>query len=231
MVLYLIGVDYNTADLRTREAVYGIRDEVVRFWLVPGKQRAALFTCNRIELYGISADIFSASRKIEAFRNRFPLIFEHSYVKQGNEKVVEHALRLAVGLESQLRGEREVFEQLMAWTEQRSFPGLLKGIWTDVLVKAEDISAASGLDEHEDNIAKVIFNDLNRRIDLDKEKKIAIIGTGKVARIFSENKEDRTTLYFVARKKHKRARRLARLSNSTAVLQKTQNPCFYQWTP
>lgn len=212
MILYLIGISYKQAPLSLRESIYKARKEIIEFWQEPGRDHVALFTCNRVELYGASEDIFSAAQAIELFQIRFPWIFERSYVKFGDREVVEHALRLACGLESQVIGEEEILEQLNSWIRQASFPLALRRIWNDILGKVEAIRIKSGLKQVKANIATIIFKDLS------KHKDVVIVGTGKIAQVFAENKPDGINLNFVARKKHKRARQLASQSGGRAIL-------------
>ena len=212
MILYLIGIDYRSAPISLREPIYRRRSEIVSFCRDTGEEISALFTCNRIELYGISENIFQAARSIKLFQERFPHVFELSYVKQGTEEVIEHALRLACGLESQIAGEEEITQQLNSWVSQDSFSWVSREIWNEILVRAEDIRIKSGLKGVKDNIAKIIFK------DLEGQKKMVVIGTGKIARVFSENKPAGVSLYFAARKKHKRATRLARQAGAKAIL-------------
>jgi len=218
MILYLIGVDYKSAPLSVRESIYNIRDEIIGFWKSRREDTALLFTCNRIELYGVSSDIFQAARTIDLFRRRFPWIFEKSYVKQGTEEVIEHALRLACGLESQIRGEGEVLEQLNSWISQDSFPWILKKIWKEVLERAEDIRFTSGLRQVNANIAGIIFKDLVKRLSISGSKEVVVIGTGKIAQVLTENRPEGFNLHFASRKKHKRAKQLAGRSGGRAIL-------------
>ncbi|MBU4312634.1 MAG: hydroxymethylbilane synthase [Candidatus Omnitrophica bacterium] len=212
MILYLIGIDHKSATIQEREPLYRRRSEITDFWKGIGEDHVALFTCNRIELYGISEDIFSVSRAIGLFQERFPEFSEYSYVKEGRDEVIEHAFRLACGLESRIIGEKEILKQLDSWIKEDSFPLIWKNIWSEVLDRAKHIRASSGLDSVKNNIAKIVFKDLGFK------KNIVIIGTGKIAQIFSENKPLGVNLYFVARKKHKKAKRLAKESGGSAVL-------------
>ncbi len=212
MILYLIGISYKEAPLSLRESIYSARKEIIEFWQKLGKDHVVLFTCNRVELYGVSEYILSVAKAIELFHIRFPWISERSYVKYGTEEVAEHALRLACGLESQVIGEKEILEQLNSWIRQASFPLVLRNVWNDVLGKVESIRIKSGLKGVKANIATIIFKDLTRYKD------VVIVGTGKIAKVFAENKPDGINLYFVARKKHKRARQLASQSGGHAIL-------------
>ena len=212
MDLYLIGIDYKSVPISLREPLYRRGNEIASFWKGISKDTAVLFTCNRIEVYGVSEDIFQAAGIIKLFQERFPRIFEISYVKNGIDEVIEHALRLSCGLKSQVIGEEEIVKQLSSWIKQDSFPYVLKKIWEEVLTRAQEVRVKSGLKGVKNNIATLIFKDLG------KQKEIVVVGTGKIAQVFSENKPQGVNLHFVACKKHKRARQLARQSGGRAIL-------------
>ena len=214
MVLYLIGIDYKSAPISIRESVHKARNEIVDFWKNTGEEKAVLFTCNRIELYGASENVFQITDILDLFYSRFSALFERSYVRLGTRRVIEHMLRLSCGLESQVKGEEEVLAQLDSWVNEYSFPWILRNIWKEVLIRAEDIRIRSGIEEKSSNIAEIIF----KRLIESRKKDIVIVGTGKIARLFSENKPAGINLHFVARKKHKRAKQLARWSEGKAVL-------------
>jgi len=216
MILYLIGVDYRRAPLSTRESIYRERKEIIDFWQDVGIDVVILFTCNRIEIYGIFEDFFSVNRIINLFQNRFPNVFETTYVKEGIDEVIQHALQLACGLKSQIVGEKEILEQLSSWLRQSSFPISLKEILHKVLIHAKDIRFKSGLNEVNNNIARIIFKD----ISLKGQKDVLVIGTGRIAQLLAETKPPEINLHFVSRKRHSRARQLARDSGGKAILLK-----------
>ncbi len=216
MILYLIGIDYKRVPLSIRESIYRNRKEINDFWQDVEEEVAVLFTCNRIEVYGIFEDLFSVNRSICLFQNRFPQAFETAYVKEGTNEVIQHALELSCGLKSQIVGEKEILEQLKSWLRQSSFPLLLKDVWYKVLTYAQDIRFKSGLNEVKNNIARIIFKD----VSLKGQKDIIVIGTGRIAQLLAENKPPEVNLHFVSRKRHSRARQLARYSGGKAILLK-----------
>ncbi len=74
---------------------------------------------------------------------------------------------------------------------------------------ASEIRVKSGLNSGEINIARLLFEDL-KNIETDNGKlKIAVVGTGKVARLLAEYKPDNVQLFFVAHKNRLRAEALA----------------------
>lgn len=213
MIFYLTGIDYKTSSLSSRERIYRRKKEIEEgVNLLHGEVRV-LFTCNRIELYGLSYSIEKTGENISRFKGLLPEILGSGYEKRGKEAFL-HILRLVSGLESQLVGERQILKQINSWMQKDGFPEGLKGVWEKAVILGEEIRKASGIDEEGQNIAGIIFNNLVRgRGRLN----ILIIGTGKVARLFSEEKKVQHDLFFVSRKKHSRASKLAEASGGKAL--------------
>ncbi|MFH1305768.1 MAG: hypothetical protein ABIH74_05155 [Candidatus Omnitrophota bacterium] len=218
MILYLIGMDYKTAALSAREKAYRERREIESFCGESRKESAALFTCNRAEIYGLAESIGHAAEKIKQFQHAFPGFLDNTHVKYGNDEVIHHALRLAGGLESQIVGETQILEQLESWIEKEAFPPVLKKVWKTVLIRARGIRLKSRLSEGACDIAEIIAADIASKTDPNRPKEIVIIGTGKVARLFAENKMPGTDMIFVSRKKRSRAKQLAERSEGRVVL-------------
>ena len=219
MIFYLIGINYKRAPLNLRESAVERRREIAGFLKVITKEASALFTCNRVEIYGVAEDSSAFFRAVISLKRRFPEIFKKAYLKQG-DCALEYALRLACGLESQLIGEGEILEQLHSWIIQDNFSGQLKKIWSRALAAAEMIRIRSGLKTNNANIADRVFKDLRRNLALEK-KEVVIVGTGKVAQIFAKNCPKDFNLIFAARKKHSRARQFARICGGQAILLKS----------
>jgi len=218
MIFYLIGIDYKTVPLSIRESAYRQRQEIYDFWQSVEGEAAVLFTCNRVEVYAVAEDMFSVVKNTDLFQSRFPDIFGNAYIKEGRGKVIRHALRLASGLESQLFGEGQIMEQLKSWKSQDSFPPLLKNIWSEILGLAHDIRVRSALNKSQHSIAELVLEDLIPRVSLNGRKKVVVIGTGKIAQLFAESCTAGINLYFVSRKKHSRARQLAKRAGGRAIL-------------
>ena len=212
MNFYYLGIDHKRAALNLREEAYRIRGKIDFFLKHIMTNAAAVFTCNRVEIYGVVEDRHFANKAINLFRKHFPEIFSEAYTEDGNHGTLRHALRLASGLESQIIGEREILEQLNSWAIRLSGEPQLQIFWNRIILAATEIRKTSGLDRDNSDIAEIILNDLS------KKQKIVVVGTGKVADLFAQNRTEGTEMIFVARKKHKRAKQLARKAGGTAVL-------------
>ncbi|MGB2599267.1 MAG: hypothetical protein WBB86_05605 [Candidatus Omnitrophota bacterium] len=212
MNFFYLGIDHKRASLDKREEAYRQRGEINFFCRHSLADAAVLFTCNRVEIYGAADNKLSASREISLLRERFPGLFGAAYVKDNTIGTLRHALRLASGLQSQLVGESEILKQLSSWLIRELGSSHLGSFWGEVISAAEWIRARSGLDRDSSNIADIILDDLGAK------KRIVVIGTGKIAALFAKSKIKGVEVIFVSRKKHKRARRLAKKTGGAAAL-------------
>jgi len=218
MHFYLIGVDHKKAPLEVREALYRRRNDVAGLWSGhPSQLITPLITCNRFEIYGVAADKRTAEEHIALFRKAFPRFHEKGYVEYGREDVFRHALRLACGLESQLKGELQILRQLEAWSLRQPYDSPLAGLWQKALSSARRIRIESGLYSEEENAAVLILEDLAGKIKGPSPVKIAVAGTGKVAKLFAAYRAPRMSFSFVAGKNYSKAQELARQAKGKAL--------------
>lgn len=219
MIFSLIGIDYKTVSLQEIELAHRLRREIVEFWqrVNPGKA-VVLITCNRVEIYSIALNIDEVLTLEKSFRQIFGNCFRDAYVAYGYDRVFEHGLRLAIGLESQLRGELQIMQQLEKWLNCDNFPIILKNIWNQIIKTGKELRALSGLNQNTIDIAELIFDDLKRNIIFEENTEIVVIGVGKIAALIAEKRPKSARLFFVARKKLAKAKELAGLSGGEALL-------------
>lgn len=219
MIFYLTGIDYNRAPLGAREEAYRKRNRVRGYLSArhPGSA-VILYTCNRVEFYGIAKDFSEAEVSINNFQSEFREFLRYGYAIFGQRSLWRHLLRLAVGLESQIIGEPQIFQQLFDWHLQEHFPARLSVFVRKALYSAKDIRARSGLDRTEGNIATLVSRDLVDRIKKDICPQVVIAGTGKIAELFSQNKDARFRLCFASHRNYARAKELAQWSNGEALM-------------
>ena len=217
MILYLIGTDHKKASLDTRESLYRGRAALCEYWETAHAGKASvLITCNRIEVYGIAASIGAAEQLISGFKRRFKRGFENSYIYY-SDAVLQHAMRLACGHESQLRGEYQIMQQLRHWIKQDGYPAPLRLIWDEILDAAEAFRADVGTGPDSVNIADLVFEDMQRHITITDSTRILVIGTGKAASLIAGKRPSLGQLTFVAGKNYAKAEHLARLTNGAAL--------------
>ncbi len=215
MNFYLIGVDYQSAKIKIREKLLGLRRQVESFWQDKGRPFAVLSTCNRFEIYSVSPDVLTALRERNDFYEKFSL-WGKSYFLSGKINVFRHILRLMSGLESQLKGEAQILQQMVSLLASREFPGIFKEIWHKALIEAIDIRMLSGLENKEHNIADLIFKDLRKKYP-EVNSEVIIAGTGNIAKLFAQQKPRGLRLNFVSTKHRLRAKKLAEDFGAKAI--------------
>ncbi|MFH1772521.1 MAG: hypothetical protein ABH872_06860 [Candidatus Omnitrophota bacterium] len=218
MNFYLIGAEFKNIPEALRDSIFRNRQAICYFCRSINFNSAVLFTCNRVEIYGVCEDSFSADKQVDLLTAAYRRLFANGYVVRNNLSFVEAALNLACGLKSQILGEEEIIKQLKDWISQDGFSAAVKNFWQRVLPSAWRIRDSSGITESKYNLAALIQEDLNNKNNVNEKRKIAIIGTGKVARMFSDNKLSKEELFFVTRKNKKRARKLAEKVKGKTVL-------------
>jgi len=216
MIFYLIGIDHKRTKLEVREVASRKRDSITHLWQNLNQASAALFTCNRVELYGVARDSSSMTSAVNALRKEFPILFKSAYLRQGKERVIKHALELASGLHSQILGEGQIYQQLGSWVGQSSVSQAIKDLWIKVLPLAQNIRAKLGISERGANIADIVLGDLACRCSV-RPKEVVVIGTGKVAGLIAEGRMPGVNLHFVSRKRQSKARQLAKASGGRAI--------------
>jgi len=217
MNFYLIGIDHNSAALEVREAVHRKRKAIETFLAAYRfGVYALLSTCNRIEVYVASANAREAYVRTRLFLRHFPEFSKYGYAETKSEHVLRHLVRLSAGLESEIKGETQILEQLDSLHSEHSFPEGLFRLWHDAIRLGRYIRLEAGLNDGGRNIAAAVFDDIFKHVDHDRRIEIAVIGTGSVASLFALNGRPEARISFIANKNHRKAKELALLANGKA---------------
>ena len=115
--LSLVGVNYHNADIEIREKFSVPTDEANNFSRMLlerdlTRESIVLSTCNRTELYCLSAHpdlvLSELISRNQAYQEDFSKLF---YIKRGRE-MIQHAFTVASGLDSMILGEPEILGQM-----------------------------------------------------------------------------------------------------------------------
>ena len=227
MNFYLIGIDHKNTPIGIREAVYWKWAEIAGFLEKLTAGRATILsTCSRFEIYGSARDPFSAGVIADLLKDKFRPLFNNAYAIYGQEKAFKHLVRLAAGLESQIRGELQIYSQLGAWAGQDNFPPELAGLVYDALLAAHDVRMKKGLNKPDSNIAVFAYKKILSEIHPNKLLNIAVVGTGKIAELFAAYKPQGVRLYFAAHKNISKAEGLACKTQGKALFLKELPECL-----
>ena len=124
--------------MEVREALCRHQKELEDALCIFNHPLKAFFTCNRLEIYGLTEKEEEALEVINFLKERYLWGFKNFYFRT-NLEAVRHSLRLASGLNSQLLGEREIFEQLSLWINKESFPLSLRELWKKILIFSQRV--------------------------------------------------------------------------------------------
>ena len=218
MNFYLIGIDHRRAPIDIRESLFWKRKAIADFWSDrSGRRVAILSTCNRLEIYGIAENAFEADLKITSFKNVFNEFCGRSYYLYGEKNVLRHLVCLAAGLESQIKGESQIYSQLTAWIDEKDFPEGLIHLVREALFAGHAIRVREKLNTPENNIAALVYDHLSAEIYPSGLLNIVVAGTGKIAELFARYKPQGVRLYFAAHKNILRAGELAVIAEGEAL--------------
>lgn len=217
MIFYLIGIDYRTAKLERREEASLLKKNFIQFLGSGGMHNARLFsTCNRFEIYDFAKDNDEVYHRLNILKGSFNYLLGDNYTFIGEKEVFSHLLRLGCGLESQVKAESQILEQLINFSSQKNFPENLKIIFDKAIFAARFIRAKAGLDKKIYNIADLVLEDIIEKTNSVRLLKIVVVGTGKIAELFASIRTQGVRLYFLAHKNYIKAIELAKKAEGRA---------------
>ncbi len=153
------------------------------------RQKIILRTCNRVEIYFVEV--------------REEVIFEDPGVKilEGEEAMI-HLFSVAAGLESMSVGEQEILRQVKEAYEDSIKKGMIGKEISIIFRKAisvgKEIRQKTAISHGKVSIPAIMIDEIDKSIG-DLQRKIGIVGTGKMAatigRYLVKNKDNNITIY------------------------------------
>jgi len=142
-----------------------------------------LSTCNRTEIYGISA---SPQELIELLclhtQGRIKDFIEHGYTHQGL-KAVEHLFKMAAGIDSQIIGDHEILSQLKVAAkfakEHSCINNFLERVINFAIESSKKIKTETKLSSGTVSVSYAAIEIIKEKIASIDNKKILLLGTGK----------------------------------------------------
>ena len=202
----VIGLSHKTATVEVREKL-AVQEEN---WQTVGKALAALpsvkeaaviSTCNRFEIYFVTADVHKGIREVTDFLSNQRDVpkreLRDSLFMLSGDEAVWHALRVAGGLDSLVIGEGQILSQMKRCYEISTSKGGAAGkVLTRMLntvvsagkrVRAETGIARGGVSISSaavELVEKKCYEDLN--LDMN-QLDVCILGAGKMARLLVQH--------------------------------------------
>ena len=174
-----------------------------------------LSTCNRTEIYGITDNVQQLVALLCTQTAGSAATFnEMAYIKKGAQ-AVEHLFDVAAGLDSQILGDYEIIGQLKQAVKTAKAKGFI-GATTDRLINAvlqssKAIKNQTALSGGTVSVSFAAVQYIKEKISSTADKKIILLGTGKIGRNTCKNMVDylQTTNITLINRTPEKARELA----------------------
>lgn len=195
---HIVGINYKKTDAAIRGS-FAINQVQYQHLLESAKSQYlddifVLSTCNRTEIYGFADDpqqlIELVCHETEGDCNLFSQL---SYVKSG-EEAIKHLYQVGTGLDSQILGDYEIIGQIRTATKFAKTNGCLGGfqerLVNSVLQVSKLIKNETGLSSGTVSVAFAAVRMLEHKMPDILQKKILLVGVGKIGRNTCKNMMD-----------------------------------------
>ncbi len=196
MEILAVGLNHTTAPVEVRERLHIPEAELPAVLERLGQEetvleRLLLSTCNRVEVYVVTAEPKEAQAAIPALLaegTQTPLaLFQEKLYHHHQDDAVRHAFRVAASLDSMVLGESQILSQVktayqVAQAQAATGP-ILNTLMTRALGVAKKVRTETGIGESPVSVpsaaiglAKTIFGEL-------KDRRVLILGAGEMAEL------------------------------------------------
>jgi glutamyl-tRNA reductase len=229
--LLALGASHKTASLELRERIALPTGRAARVLAELTEHDAiheavALFTCNRTELYLITADAVEAENTALAILSRQaglrPTELLGSLYSLRGRDAVEHLFAVTGGLDSMIVGEAEIQGQVkrayeMALVEGVSGP-VSNRLFRDALATGKRVRSETGVARNSVSVSTVAVQLAREFLGELSERRVLVIGAGENAELTARALRDRgVETLFVANRRYDRALGLAQRFGGRAV--------------
>jgi glutamyl-tRNA reductase len=205
-----VRVTHDRADLATLEAARSDdwRDRIDELLAEDGVAEAAVVqTCNRVEEYVVTDGAEAGREALSPFSS----LPEDTVVEMGHTESLQHLLRVAAGLDSQVLGEDQILGQVREAYAAADERGALGDVLEPALLKAIHVGERA---RTETAINEGIVSLGSAAIDLAAAEQgladatVAVIGAGEMARTVAKALPERVAGVRVLNRSRERAERL-----------------------
>ena len=158
------------------------------------KELIVLSTCNRTEIYGFAEDATCLSALLcTQTEGSLKHFFEMAYIKSG-VNAIEHLFNVAAGLDSQILGDYEIIGQIKQsakFSKQRNFLGsYLERMINEVLQASKKVRTNTAISDGTVSVSFAAVQYIKKKIVNTKDKKVLLLGTGKIGSNTCKNLAD-----------------------------------------
>lgn len=195
---FIAGINYKKTDAELR-GQYAINNDQYKKLLEAAPQYGinelfVLSTCNRTEIYGFAENANKLCTLLcDHTQGSLETFIDIAYVKKGTE-AIKHLFDVAAGLDSQILGDYEIvgqIKQAVKFSKQNNFIGAyLERMINAVLKSSKEIKTNTGLSGGTVSVSFAAIQYIKETVTGLANKKILLIGTGKIGRNTCKNLVD-----------------------------------------
>ncbi len=189
-----------------------------------------LSTCNRTEVYALAFDADVLIKLLCSETTGSANTFKNlCYIKQGQE-AIEHIFSVGAGLDSQILGDYEIVGQMklaVKFSREKGFIGtFIERLFNTVLQSSKEIKNKTALSGGTVSVSFAAIQFLKQNICDFSDKKIVLLGTGKIGKNTCKNLVDylhTTNITLINRTEEKAIELATELKLQTASMDELDN--------
>ncbi len=192
---FIAGINYRKTDADLR-GQYAVNNEQYANLLALAPQYGlgeffVLSTCNRTEIYGFSESVAGLCKLLcTQTQGSLETFYDIAYIKNG-QQAIQHFFDVAAGLDSQILGDYEIvgqIKQAVKFSKKHGFVGAyMERLVNAVLQSSKLIKTTTGLSGGTVSVAFAAIQYIKERVADVADKKILLVGTGKIGRNICKN--------------------------------------------
>ena len=200
MEIVVVGINYKNTPLLIREKVAFSKSDLERAYEQLAnnhyvKEIVILSTCNRSEITAVVTEIEKGVQALKSFYCRFFALedstLEDYFFVNRSDEAVKHVFHLAAGLESLVLGEDQILGQVRdahSFAHERGrTETILNKLYREAVTTAKKIKRETSISENSLSISSIAVKFIEQIFEDLKNKKVLVIGVGKMSRIAIEN--------------------------------------------
>ncbi|GAB6086036.1 glutamyl-tRNA reductase [Alkaliphilus crotonatoxidans] len=204
MNLVVFGVTHKSSTIGLREKVAFTKSKLERAYEAFNqdpfiKEAIIISTCNRSEVFALVAD---SSRACEYFKGFYQDFFKLTEIELKGQYhfldgklVVTYLYNVCCGFDSLVLGEDQILGQVKEayyfGMEEGSSGKVLNRLFLEAISTAKEIKAKTGISNNPLSISTIAVKQIERQVGSLTDKRVLVIGFGKMSRIAIENLIDK----------------------------------------
>lgn len=194
---WVVGINYKKSDAAIRGRFAINSDQYSAILSIAGfngiHELFVLSTCNRTEIYGIAESSEQFLELIASQSDVKEILSDLVYTKCGYD-AINHLFQVAAGLDSQILGDYEILGQIkvaVKFAKEKGYVGaFMERLINAVLQSSKAVKTHTALSGGTVSVSFAAIQYIKEQVQAVADKKILLLGTGKIGRIACKNVVD-----------------------------------------